>query len=165
MGRWLRRVRGAVVMGVLWALLWAPAAVLVGIVVDPDGSMDEMWVAIGAYAGFLGGVAFAAVLAIVARRRRFEELSPGRVAAWGAMAGLLVGTLPFLLGTPRTDVPVWLLPLVVIGAITVLSGASAAASLALARRAGRPASLDAGERAAGPAGARHDAREPVERRD
>ena len=91
----MRRVRGALLMGLVWALIWAPAAVLIGLIIDPDGSMDEMWPAIGAYPGFIGGVAFSVVLGIAARHRRFEELSLGKVAAWGALAGLLVGSIPF----------------------------------------------------------------------
>lgn len=137
MKKWLRRIRGAVGMGLLWALLWAPVGVLAGMIVDPDGSMDEMWLAIGAYPGFLGGVIFSVVLGIVAGRRRFEELSIARFAAWGAAAGLMVGALPFALGGSATGGPQALLGAAVIGSITVMSAASAAGSLALARRAER----------------------------
>jgi peptidoglycan/LPS O-acetylase OafA/YrhL len=144
MKKLLRRIRGAVGMGLTWALVWAPVAVLIGLFVDPDGSMDEMWPAIGAYPGFLGGVVFSIVLAIAARRRRLEDLSLPRVAAWGAAAGLLVGALPFTIGEPTTDRPVWLLATVVIGTITLLSAVSAAGSLALARRAQMRALRDAG---------------------
>lgn len=139
MMKWLRRIRGAVGMGLTWALVWAPVAVLIGLFVDPDGSMDEMWPAIGAYPGFLGGVVFSIVLAVAARRRRLDDLSLSRVAAWGAGAGLLVGVLPFTIGEPTTERPLWLLATVVIGTITLLSAVSAAGSLALARRAGKRA--------------------------
>jgi hypothetical protein len=135
MKKWLRRIRGAVGMGLTWALVWAPAAVLIGFLMDPDGSMDEMWVAIGAYPGFLGGVVFSAVLAIAARRRRLEDLSLSRVALWGGAAGLLVGVLPFTIGESTSEIPLWLLATVVIGTITLLSAVSAAGSLALARMA------------------------------
>ncbi|HEX6369926.1 MAG TPA: hypothetical protein VF006_13485 [Longimicrobium sp.] len=148
MKKWLRRIRGAVGMGLTWALVWGPVAVLIGMFVDPDGSMDEMWVAIGAYPGFLGGVVFSMVLAIAARRRSLHELSLSRVAAWGAAAGLLVGALPFMIGEPTSERSVWLLALVVIGSITVLSAVSAAGSLALARRAGKRALPGAGADAA-----------------
>lgn len=144
MHRWLRRIRGAVVLGLTWAVVWAVAAVLVGTIVDPDDSMDEMWVAVGAYPGFLGGVVFATVLGMAAGHRRFDELSLARVGLWGAGAGLVVGTLPFVLGEPTSAVPVWLLALVVTGSTTLLSGASAMASLALARRAERGAMLAVG---------------------
>jgi hypothetical protein len=133
--KWLRRVRSAVVMGLIWAAVWAPVAVLIGLIVDPDGSMDEMWVAIGAYPGFLGGVVFATVLGILGGRRRFDELSLPRCAAWGAVAGLLVGVFPFAVGEPTSRLPLWLLGVIVIGSLTLLSAVSAAGSLALARRA------------------------------
>ena len=164
MKKWLRRIRGAVGMGLIWALVWAPVAVLIGLFVDPDNSMDEMWPAIGAYPGFLGGVAFSVVLAIAARRRRLDELSIARVALWGAAAGLLVGVLPFMIGEPATERPLWLLAGVVIGSITLLSAVSAAGSLALARRAERRdlpgAGADVGQ--AGFAG--HEARDLLGRR-
>ena len=146
MTKWLRRVRGAVVMGVIWALVWGPAAVLLGMAIDPDGSMDEMWVAIGAIPGFVGGGLFSVVLGIAARRRRFDELSIPRVATWGAVAGLLVGLLPLVIGDPAAGVSRWLLGGVVAGSITLLSAASAAGSLALARRSAQGGSLDAGTR-------------------
>lgn len=149
MKKWLRRIRGAVGMGLTWALVWAPVAVLIGFFVDPDGSMDEMWVAIGAYPGFLGGVVFSIVLAIAARRRRLEELSLSRVALWGAAAGLMVGVLPFTIGEPTTERPLWLLATVVIGTITLLSAASAAGSLALARMAEKRALPGGGADVAG----------------
>jgi hypothetical protein len=144
MKKWLRRIRGAVGMGLTWAVVWAPVAVLIGLFVDPDGSMDEMWPAIGAYSGFLGGVAFSVVLGIAARRRSLDELPLARVAAWGALAGLLVGVLPFTIGEPATERPLWLLAGVVIGSITLVSAVSAAGSLALARRAEQRESLGAG---------------------
>ena len=144
MKKWLRRIRGALGMGLIWAAGWAPVGVLIGMIVDPDGSMDEMWVAVGAYAGFLGGVVFSAVLGMAAGRRRFDELSLSRVGAWGAVAGLLVGALPFAVGESTTELPLWLLAVVVIGSITLLSGVSAAGSLALARMAENRKVVDAG---------------------
>jgi hypothetical protein len=134
MKKWLRRIRGAVLMGLTWAVVWAPIAVLIGMIVDPDGSMDEMWPAIGAYPGFLCGVIFSAVLAIAARRRRLDELSLARVGAWGALAGLLLGMVPFVVGEPTSDRPLWLLGAVFICSTTVLGAVSAAGSLAIARR-------------------------------
>ena len=72
---WLGRIGGAVATGLTWAVVWAPIAVLVGVIVDPDDSMDEMWVVIGAYPGFLSGVIFSAVLAIAEGRRGRDEPS------------------------------------------------------------------------------------------
>ena len=136
MRQWVRRARSAVVMGLVWAAVWAPAAVLASLVLDPDGSMDEPWLLVGAFPGFLGGVVFALVLGVVARRRRLEELSLPRTAGWGALAGLIVGVLPFLLGSPGPGLPAWFAP-AVIGTIALLASLSAAGSLALARRGAR----------------------------
>lgn len=146
MPQWVRRVRSALVMGLLWALVWAPVALALGIfVLDPDNSRDEMWPMVGALPGFVGGVVFSLVLAIAARRRRFDELSVPRFAAWGALAGLLVGSIPFAIGTPTSAIPLWQLALAVVGAITLLCAASAAGSLALARMGERREALTAGD--------------------
>ena len=145
MKKWLKRIRAAVTMGLLWAVPWAIVAVLIGFVVDPDGSMDEMWPLIGAYPGFLGGVLFSVVLAIAERRRNLSELSVRRFGAWGAVAGLVIGVVPFMLGTPSADVDVARLATVVIGSFTLMSAASAAGSLALARKGEKPEMLGPGE--------------------
>ncbi len=144
MRKWLRRIRAAVTTGLLWAVPWAVVAVLIGMVVDPDESMDEMWFLIGAYPGFLGGVLFSIVLAVAERRRSLNEMSVRRFAAWGAVAGLVIGVLPFMLGTPSADIDVARLATVVIGSFTLMSAASAAGSLALARRGEARERLDAG---------------------
>ena len=148
MKKWLRRIRAAVTMGLLWAVPWAIVALVIGMVVDPDESMDEMWWVIGAYPGFLGGVLFSIVLSIAERHRRLGELSIRRFAAWGAVAGLAIGVLPFVLGTPSAEIDVARLATVVIGSFTLMSAASAAGSLALARRAEARELLDAGADAA-----------------
>jgi hypothetical protein len=138
MKKWLRRIGGAVVMGLAWAVVWAPVAVLIGtMIVDPDNSMDEMWVAVGAYPGFLCGVVFSALLGIAEGRRRLDELSLSRVGAWGAVSGLLVGALPFLIGTPSPELSLWRLAVVVIGSVTLLSALSAVGSALLFRYAAR----------------------------
>ena len=125
----LKRIRAAVLMGLAWALVWSPVAVLIGtLIVDPDDSMDEMWVAGGAYPGFLCGAFFSAVLGIAAGRHRLDELSLSRVVACGAASGMLVGLLPLILGTPNTQRPLWFWAAVIIGPITLLSAVSAIVS-------------------------------------
>ena len=144
MKNWLRRIRGAVLMGLIWAAAWAPVGVLTGMIVDPDESMDEMWVLIGAYPGFLCGVVFSIVLGFAERRRRLDGLSLARCGAWGAAGGLVVGVLPFAVGTANTALPLWLWGLIVIGTFTVLSAVSAVGSLWLARMGKKRELRDAG---------------------
>ena len=137
MRTWLKRIRGAVLMGLTWAVVWVPVALLTSMIVDPNESMDEPWVAAGAYPGFLCALVFSAVLAITDGRRRFDELSLLRVGAWGAVSGLLVIVLPFtgVLGTPNTEHPLWQWRGAIIGAVTLLSSVSAVGSVLLARMA------------------------------
>ena len=138
----LRRFRRALLMGLIWAVLWVPIALLISLIMDPNGSMDEPWILVGAYPGFLSAVVFAMVIGFAERRRRFDELSLTRVAAFGAVAGLLVGIIPFVAGSNSTNLPTWLLIFAIAGPITLLSAVSAGGSLALARRAERLNLLD-----------------------
>ena len=142
MRTWLQRIRGAVLMGLTWAVVWVPAALLTSLIVDPDGSMDEPWILVGAYPGFLSAVVFAIVIWVAERHRRFDQLSLARVAALGAIAGLLVGMVPFVAGSNSTTLPTWVLMLAITGPITLLSALSAGGSLALARRAEKLNLLD-----------------------
>ena len=51
------------------------------------------------------------------------------------MSGLLVGVLPFVLGTANTELQLWLWGVVIIGSVTLLSSVSAVGSALLARMA------------------------------
>ncbi|HEX2188917.1 MAG TPA: hypothetical protein VHG51_08475 [Longimicrobiaceae bacterium] len=133
MNSWLRRIGSAAGRGLSWAVTWAPAALLIGLVVDPDNSMDEMWVAIGAYPGFICGVLFSVLLGIAERGRRIDEVSLPRLAALGAAAGLPVGAFPFAVGEPTSEIPLWLLASTVIGCIASLSAGSAVGTALVSR--------------------------------
>ncbi|HEX6587842.1 MAG TPA: hypothetical protein VF039_02375 [Longimicrobiales bacterium] len=120
----------AVGVGLVWAVAWAPVAVAIGLgVIDPDNSMDEMWVAVGAYPGFLAGVVFA----LLAGRRRLSELTTGRAALLGALSGLPVGLIPFAIGDATTAVPLWQLAGGFAGSVMALAALSAVASVVVAR--------------------------------
>ncbi len=136
-------VRDALLTGLAWAVAWAPVAVLIGLtIVDPDNSMDEMWVAIGAYPGFLAGVLFRIAL-ITAGEERLDGAPLVRAGALGAVSGLLVGTVPFLIGESSTEMPEWMLASLVIGSITVASALSAVGSVLIARLVARRGSMRA----------------------
>lgn len=132
---WPSRIRDAVLMGLAWAAVWAPIGVIVGLIVDPDESMDEMWPAIGAYPGFLCGAVFCTALGVAKGRRRFDELSLSRVGAWGAASGLLVGLLPFvgLASNEPGGLRGMLLGALIITSFALLSAGSAAGSQALVK--------------------------------
>ncbi|HEU5209232.1 MAG TPA: hypothetical protein VFU06_07460 [Longimicrobiales bacterium] len=100
----LKRVRDALLISIVWAFAWAPVAILAGLVIDPDNSMDEMWFMIGALPGVLCGVVFA-VLSGLAGGDRSSTTALARAALLGALSGVIVGILPFLVGESQVAMP------------------------------------------------------------
>ena len=147
MKRWLRRIRGAIGMGLTWAAGWALVGVSIGVasILLPGLPWDAFFEIFDAplpalaVPGFFGGVFFSAVLGIAGRRRRFSELSLPRFAAWGALGGLLLGLFPATLvavglATFNGSIPgLWQFTAVISGPLMLLSAASASGSLMLAR--------------------------------
>lgn len=131
MNRWPRRIRGAVGMGVVWAIGGAGIGGMIELLdnVLPGGlamaSAVDMWPQTLAIPSFMLGVVFAVVLGVVGARRRFDELSVPQFAAWGAMAGLLLGLWPVSNGAPPYALAV----------TSIWSAIAASGSPALARRA------------------------------
>ncbi len=136
MTKLLRLIRSTVLTGLIWGAVWAPVGAMTGLIVDPDESMDEMWVAIGAYPGFLCGAVFSAIARVSERRCGFDELSLPRVGAMGAVSGVIVSAVPVVgVMSENTDGSRgWLLAVLVLTCISLLSAVSAAGSLALAKR-------------------------------
>ena len=94
---WLRRIRGALGMGLTWAAGWAPIGAVLGLALGVSvfagsamslGAMAGRWAGLFAALGLLGGALFSTVLRIAEGRRRFDELSLPRFAAWGAVGGV-----------------------------------------------------------------------------
>lgn len=135
----VKRIGGAMGTALLWGVAWAAVGALFGIVTSRAG-LERLWLGppIGMQPGLLAGVVFAAVLGFAAGRRRLGEWSFPGVIQCGAVAGLLVGALPFAINQPPSDAPPWLVFAVVVGSMALLGAASAAGSLALTRAIGRP---------------------------
>ena len=150
MQSWARRIRGAIGLGVFWAVGWVAFGLALGVSSLllpglPWGRLFEVFDAplpALAMPAFIGGVLFSLVLGTAGRRRRFDELSVPRFAAWGAGAGLMLSLIPATmvglgLATPRPDLGIWRITATIAGPLMLLSAASAAGSLILARRAQR----------------------------
>ncbi len=137
MKKWLRRIRAAIVMGLTWAVAWFGAGIILLLVVG-FGAADVPFPLFFALLGFLAGVTFSGVLGIVEGRRRFDQMSLPRFAAWGAVGGLLLsGIFSWVAGLGGE--------FLVLGPVFALAGAGCAAgSLALARMAVDRELLDAG---------------------
>jgi hypothetical protein len=155
MKQWMTRLRGAVGMGLTWAVGWAIAGVLIGVTSLllpglPWARFFEVFDAplpALAIPGFVGGALFSVVLGIAGRRRRFHELSLPRFAAWGALGGVLLTLFPFALvtvGLASTEggkFAAGQILAVISGPFILLSAASAVGSLLLARRSERDGSF------------------------
>lgn len=132
----MRRIAGAVALSVGWAVAWAGIGVLIR-VADRGGSIATSWLGpeIGLAPGFLVGVLFSWMLAIAAGGRGLATSPLALVVACGAIAGLAVGVLPFVINEPPSGAPLWRAALVVIGSMAVLGALSAGGSLAVLRSA------------------------------
>ena len=136
MKKWLRQIRAAFGIGLTWAIGWGFVGGLIELALNVFPSLPlpfiDMWIQTLAIPGFLGGLAFSTILRLGEGRRRFDELSFPRFAAWGAVGGLVVGAFVVALlgrGLPQTAL------LAIVGTTSFLGAASATGSLALARMA------------------------------
>lgn len=150
MSDWTRRIRGAIGMGLTWAIAWAVGGVLIGVAsnIFPGPLFDAFFRVFDAplpalaIPGFIGGVLFSLVLGVAARDRRFDQLSLPRFAALGAVGGILLCLIPALLaGGGAIGLGAWT---VITSAFVLFSTTSAAGSLLLARRAEARAALPDG---------------------
>ncbi len=131
---WLRRVRGAIGMGLSWAAGWFVAGIVVARV--PGVHSDLPPALLFAPLGFLTGIAFAGILGAVERGRSLGRMSLARFAGWGAAGGLLLSGL-FVVGAAVRGAGL-LGEFLLFGPALATAGAvCAAGSLALAQRAER----------------------------
>jgi hypothetical protein len=95
--------------------------------------------------GFVAGVTFSGVLGLVEGRRRFEQMSLPRFAAWGAAGGFLLSAI-FVAVVALVENPAFISNLVVLGPVFAVAGAgSAAGALAIARKAQHRELAESGE--------------------
>jgi hypothetical protein len=145
-------------MGLTWAIAWAGVGLLIGVasLLLPGLPWDVFFEVFDAplpalaVPGFFGGAFFSMVLGIAGRRRRFDELSLPRFAAWGAVGGVMLSLFPAamvavgLATFNGTALGLWKLTASVAAPLALLSAASASGTLLVARRAERRELLAAG---------------------
>ena len=128
MNKWLRRIRGAIGIGLTWAAAWFAAGIALLLVVGV-GAADVPFPLLFGALGFLAGTIFAGVLGTFEGHRRLDQMSLPRFATWGGVAAFLLSGV-FCLSTGLRG------EFLLLGPVFALSGASCAAgTLALARRA------------------------------
>ncbi len=141
--RWLRRVRGAVGLGLAWAAGWAPIGFILGLVNFTSGAAalgsGAAWLALSsavvAASGFLCGASFSAVLRITEGHRRFDQMSLPRFAGWGGLGGVLGGGLLLAMSASFGGSPGLISVLTNLAVFGLLGAGSSVGSLALARGA------------------------------
>ena len=128
MGKWMRRIRGAIGMGLTWAAAWAAVGSVPRWVFGFNA--DVPFPLVFGVLGFIGGVIFSGLLMLTERRRGFDQLTLPRFAAWGAVGGVLLSAIfTRVASLGAGDV------LVIAPTFAVACAISASGSLALARRA------------------------------
>lgn len=99
MKQWLRGFRGAFLMTLTWMVGWGVGfGGLMEAFVDPHGELVDIWPALMAFAGFIGGAVFCALRRISSGDRRFDEVSLARIATWGVVTGLILGVFAIAMG-------------------------------------------------------------------
>lgn len=91
MRKWLRRIRGAIGMGFIWAAAWFAVGFVPRWVFGINSDLPFPLLFGGL--GFIAGVTFSGLLVLTEGRRRFDQMSLRRFAAWGAIGGLLLSAL------------------------------------------------------------------------
>ena len=104
-----RRLRSALVIGLLWGIVWlilgVPLAVGMRWIGFPPRSVEAFNLAVWTGLGVVSGATFAALLARLERDRTLDTLDPRRLALWGILAGagipivlsaILLAVVPYL---------------------------------------------------------------------
>ena len=130
MQNWLRRIRGAIGMGLGWGAAWSAAGSVPRWVFGFNA--DAPFPLIFGVLGFIAGVTFSGLLVLTEGRRRFDQMSLPRFAGWGAMGGLLLSALFVKAASLGWGEMLALAPTFALACAVCASG-----SLALARRATR----------------------------
>ena len=130
MGKWLRRIRGVIGMGFTWGAAWSGAGFVLAVVTGFKA--DAPFPLIFGVLGFFAGVIFSAFLALTEGRRRFDQMSLPRFAAWGATGGIVLSAI--FAKAASLD---WGDVLLIAPTFAVACAVCASGSLAVARRVAR----------------------------
>ena len=156
MQKLMRRIRGAIGMGFVWAFAWSAAGLVPRWVFGFNA--DAPFPLIFGVLGFIAGVTFSALLVLTEGRRRFDQMSVPRFAGWGSVGGLLLSAV-----FAKAASLGWGDVLTIAPTFAIASAVCASGSLALARRAVRRELPGVQQSAAGTVLADHETRELADR--
>lgn len=118
----MTRISRAALMGLAWAGIWVLAGLVPARLIA--GELEPEHIGGPFYVGFICGTVFSELAGIASGRRRLDDLSSYRAAAWGAAGGLFVGVLPFVLGDDGSYSAGWAMSVVAISSIAAGVAAS-----------------------------------------
>lgn len=130
MERWMRRIGGAIGMGLTWAVAWSAVGALPRWLFGFN--TDAPFPLIFGVLGFIAGFTFSGLLTLFERRRELDQMTLPRFAVWGAVSGVLLSAIFTRLASLGAGDA-----LVIAPTFAVACAACASGSLALARRAER----------------------------
>jgi hypothetical protein len=156
----VRRARAALVIAVLWGLLWAVGGLAIGVLLGIQASpypvlpdVGQWWfewhrlvltnAQLWAEGGALAGAVFAGAMTVAERGRTVRTLSHARAVGWGSIAGLvlLATGLAWLEVRRHAGATVILpgFPVRTLAVLLTLGAGCAWLTIALARRSALPA--------------------------
>jgi len=132
MQTWVRRIRGAIGMGLIWGVAWSCAGGLLARLpgVDSDLPLPLLFAPLG----FVTGIIFSGIIATIESGRGNDRISLPRFAGWGAVGGVLLAGI-FAVAAALGGRSMWGEILLFGPALATAGAVSAAGSLTLARRA------------------------------
>lgn len=141
MTKWLQRLRGALGMGLTWAVGWAPVGAITGWITGMVFGFPLVGIALNytvmfGFLGFVGGGIFSAFLSLAEGHRLFNQLSSPRFVTWGALGGVLLGGMAVALGLVGLQFSPF--GALITGVAALLGAGSAAGTLAIARAGETP---------------------------
>ena len=128
MGKWMRRIRGAIGMGITWGVAWSFVGALPRWLFGFN--TDAPFPLIFGVLGFFAGVIFSGILMLTEGRRGFDELKLSRFGVWGGVGGFLLSGI-----FTRAASLGWADAMAIAPTFAIASAICASGSLALARRA------------------------------
>jgi hypothetical protein len=130
MRTWLRRIRGAIGIGLTWGAAWSGAGLVLA--AATGFKADAPFPLIFGVLGFVAGILFSAFVTLGEGRRSLERMSLPRFAGWGAAGGVLLAAV-----FARAASLGWADVLAIVPTFALACAVSASGSLAVARRAER----------------------------
>jgi hypothetical protein len=128
----MRRLRAAIGIGFTWAVAWSAVGLVPRWVLgfNPDAPFPIIFGVLG----FVAGLGFSTILTLAEGRRRLDQMTLPRFALWGALGGVLLSAVfSKAASLAAGDV------LMIVPTFAIASAVCASGSLALARRAAKPA--------------------------